>query len=182
MAVEVYLHGAGPAFAKALQEELAKLGRDDVQIMAVPQQPDPDCTCDICSMRREAQAEGRNPLVHRSLQVIDGCVRDIVRHRIFEDPTGNTIFFDQLYHPVDELNLYTCECERVAQEDFHAKPLFNEDGSARFLTIDCRPEDPPLLDHVRGEVQTFDGRRAEITVIAGPVFDQVMRERCQRAE
>lgn len=174
--VQVILEGYKTGDAKRVQEHLEQMGVDHVQVYGTVE--DPDCGCDLCTMRREAEAEGRNVLVHPSLRVIDGQVRDVVRQRVYTDVIGNRIIFDQLFHPVTEFNVYTLEAEATVHEVF---PVMPPDGEPEYRAFDFSPDEPPLLDCLRGTIQGFDGRKTPITMLSGPTFDAHWAQRRQQA-
>lgn len=177
--IRVFLAGLPAEYTQKVRDELKQMGRDDVEVETVDvmQEPDPDCECALCSMRREAEAQGRNPLIHPSLKVKDGFVRDKVRHRLFTDTLGNVIFFNKLFHPVHEFNVYTLEIEGLVLEDF---PLVR-DQEPTYKEYDHTPDDAPMAECLRGTLRAHDGREVEITMLSGPTYDNFYHERLQRA-
>lgn len=149
---------------------------------------DDACDCVPCTMRRDFEAKypGRSPLHHPSLNIVTDDqgnveVNDVIRHRLFKDNRGNTMFFNSLLHPADELNLYVCEMERMAVEYFGVEPLVGEDGGPVYQTVDFRTADVFVLENVQGVMHGPDNRQVSITAIAGPDFDRAVQARISQA-
>lgn len=145
---------------------------------------DEPCECEMCVMERQARAEGRSPLVHPSIKTEGERFRDVIRYRLFDDGEGNTVFFNDLFHPVEELNLYTLECEQRAERLYGARALVDEGGMALFRTVDYRSADENALvelEHVKGTVGGGDLPEVDITCIAGPAFDKAFNKRMAEA-
>jgi hypothetical protein len=173
--VQIILEGYKTGDAKKVQDLLHSQGRTDVEVYGTVE--DPDCGCDLCTMRREAEAAGRNVMIHPSLKTVDGFVRDVVRHRVFEDTIGNKIIFDQLFHPATEFNDYVVQIEKTLHEDF---PVLASD-EPEYRAFDHSTDEPLLLDCLRGTLNSFDGRQVEITMLSGPTFDQRWAQRRSQA-
>jgi len=182
--IDVVLVGAPEALADALREELRRMGRADINVATATAEGVPeilndiahgDDDCPLCDMAQAAKDTGRSPFVHPSIKMdAEGYVMDKVRHRLFKAPTGDVLFFDQLFHPMEELNLFTAECERGAQGIYKVTPVLDADGNALWQTMDWSDgKRACMLDHVRCTVESVvSGQEASISIISGPTYEE----------
>lgn len=196
MTIEVVIVGAPAGLAEALKEELAKMGRDDINV-SFANSPgvseaineivngDESCECPLCAAGAEARAAGRSPYVHPDIQLdADSYVKDKVRHRLFKGPQGDVCFFDNLFHPMHELNLFTTECERGAQGLYQVTPVLDADGNQLWQVMDWSDGTRQTnLDHVGGELENVvTGQRASISMISGPWYEHIKAEAMAKAK
>lgn len=192
--IDVVIVGAPQELVDAIKEQLEKAGRADINVTSkdtqgvvefldsIAQGDDGDaCDCPLCEMAKPVN--GRSAFVHPDIVMDEeGYVKDKVRHRLFKGPRGDVFFFDELFHPMHELNLFSTECERGAQTIYSCTPVLDVDGNQLWHVMDWSQGREIDLDHVGGILENQRSRQeTKISMISGPYYEMVKAEKLSKA-